>query len=164
LSDAGKRLIPVCFDKPLTTTRLLIERPDGDGSRYLLLRDEEQGGWGLPGGEGWEEEGTGGWDVGARIASLQALTKEQLGVDIPWMTYVEDFEMEDGICRVYAVLDEGPILEATDSAPNQWATQNELKRILGESHYICRAIETWQKKDLVRGKGKAHHQSDRQFE
>ena len=164
LSDAGKRLIPVCFDKPITTTRLLIESPSDRGPRFLLLSDGDNSGWDLPGGEGWEEEGTGGWDVGARIASLQALTKEQLGVDIPWMTYVEDFEMEDGICRVYAVLDEGPVLEATESAHSRWATQDELKRMLGDSHYICRTVETWQKKDLVRGKGKAHHQSDRQFE
>ena len=80
--------------------------------------------WDLPGGEGWEEEGTGGWDVGARIASLQALTKEQIGVDIPWMTYVEDIEMEEGICRVYAVLDEGLVLDvAGQHAPSMGRTR-----------------------------------------
>ncbi len=164
LSDAGKRLIPVCFDKPIATTRLLIERPCDGEARFLLLRDDENGCWDLPGGEGWEEEGTGGWDVGARIASLQALTKEQLGVDIPWMTYIEDFEMEDGICRVYAVLDEGQMLDLPDGARHQWVTQEGLNSNLGESHYICQTIKTWQRNDLVRGKGKAFHQSKRQFE
>ncbi len=164
LSDAGKRLIPVCFDKPITTTRLLIERSSGGESQFLLLGDIENDCWDLPGGEGWEEEGTGGWDVGARIASLQALTKDQIGVDIPWMTYIEDIEMEEGICRVYAVLDEGLDLEMPDSTPHQWVTQEELKSSLGEGHYICRTIGTWQRADLVRGKGKAFHQSDRQFD
>lgn len=163
LSDAGKRLIPVCFDNPITTTRLLIESPSDRGPRFLLLSDGGNSGWDLPGGEGWEEEGTDGWDVGARIASLQALTKEQLGVDIPWMTYVEDFEMVDGICRVYAVLDEGLIADPSASSRYMWATQDELRAMLGKNHYISRAIETWQKSDLVRGKGKAFHQSDRQF-
>ena len=60
LSDAGKRLIPVCFDKPLTTSRLLIERPSPAETQFLLLRDEENDRWELPGGQGWEEEGTGG--------------------------------------------------------------------------------------------------------
>ena len=78
LSDAGKRLIPVCFDKPITTTRLLIEHPSGQESRYLMLHDDEHDRWELPGGEGWEEEGV-GWDIGARIGSLQELTKTQLG-------------------------------------------------------------------------------------
>jgi hypothetical protein len=88
LSDAGKRLIPVCFDKPITTTRLLIERPSGQGSEFLLLHDDEHDGWELPGGEGWEEEGV-GWDIDA----LQALTQTQLGLDIPWMSYIEDVGM-----------------------------------------------------------------------
>jgi ectoine hydroxylase-related dioxygenase (phytanoyl-CoA dioxygenase family) len=164
LSDAGKRLIPVCFDKPIATTRLLIERPDGDGSRYLLLRDEEQGGWGLPGGEGWEEEGTGGWDVGARIASLQALTKEQLGLDIPWMSYIEDVEMEDGICRVYGFSDESLASRSLSNGLCDWYSEGQLERILGEDHYICRAVQTWHRDDLIRGKGKAFHQSQVQFE
>ena len=64
LSDDGKRLIPVCFDKPITTTRLLIEDTSSQESKFLMHRDGE---WKLPGGEGWEEERLVGWDVGARI-------------------------------------------------------------------------------------------------
>ena len=164
LSDAGKRLIPVCFDKPLTTSRLLIERPSPAETQFLLLRDEENDRWELPGGQGWEEEGTGGWDVGARIASLQALTKEQLGVDIPWMTYIKDVEMEDGICRVYAYSDVGMTSASLASGNHGWFGQDRLQSLLGESHYICRAIRTWQRGDLVRGKGKAFHQHKCQFD
>ena len=59
LSDAGKRLLPVCFDQPITTTRLLIENASGFDSRYLLCRDADADVWKLPGGEGWEEESSG---------------------------------------------------------------------------------------------------------
>ena len=101
LSDDGKRLIPVCFDKPITTTRLLIEDTSSQASKFLLRSDT-----GLPGGEGWEEEKLVGWDVGARIGSLQELAKTQLDLDVPWMSYIEDVEEEDGICRIYGFSDE----------------------------------------------------------
>ena len=58
------------------------------------------------GGVGWEEENLVGWDVGARIGSLQALIETQLGILIPWMSYIADVEKEDGICRVYGYLDQ----------------------------------------------------------
>ena len=96
LSDDGKRLIPICFDKPITTTRLLIEDTSSQESKFLLHCDGE---WKLPGGEGWEEEKLVGWDVGARIGSLQEIAKTQLGLDVPWMSYIEDVEAEDGSCR-----------------------------------------------------------------
>ena len=83
LSDDGKRLIPVCFDKPIATTRLLIEDSSNQESKFLLHRDVETNSWELPGGEGWEEEKGVGWDVGARIGSLQALTQTQLGLAGP---------------------------------------------------------------------------------
>ena len=106
LSDAGKRLLPVCFDKPIATTRLLIESPSGAESRFLVRRAANTGAWELPGGAGWEEQELVGWDIGARIGSLQALVNSQLGLDVPWMSYIEDLEQEDGACRVYGYSDE----------------------------------------------------------
>ncbi len=163
LSDTGKRLIPVCFDKPITTTRLLIERPSGEESKFLLLHDDENARWDLPGGEGWEEEEGVGWDVGARIGSLQALIQAQLGIDVPWMSYIEDVENENGICRVYGFSDE--ILTA-DSLPNghDWFTKDRLQQTLGDDDYICHAIHTWRRGDIIRGKGKACNQSKHQFD
>ena len=76
LSDEGKRLIPVCFDKPITTTRLLIEDSSSQESKFLLRRDAETHSWELPGGAGWEEEKLVGWDIGARIGSLQESPKD----------------------------------------------------------------------------------------
>lgn len=163
LSDAGKRLIPICFDKPITTTRLLIERPSAGESKFLLLHNDENGHWALPGGEGWEEEGV-GWDVGARIGSLQVLVKAQLGLEIPWMSYIEDVEMIDGVCRVYGFSDEKLTPDSPTNGQYDWFTQGQLQDLLGEHDYICRAVRTWQRPDIMRGKGKAFSQRANQFD
>ena len=163
LSDAGKRLIPVCFDKPITTTRLLIECPSGQESRFLMLRNDEHDGWELPGGDGWEEEGV-GWDIGARIGALQELTKTQLGLDIPWMSYIEDVETKDGVCRLYGYSGETLPPDQLARDRHKWFTKDQLRRLLGESDWICRAVQTWKRRDIIRGKGKAVRQSKQQFE
>ena len=161
LSDDGKCLIPVCFDKPITMTRLLIEDTSSQESKFLLHRDGE---WKLPGGEGWEEKKLVGWDVGARIGSLQEITKTQLGLDVPWMSYIEDVEAEDGICRVYGFSDENLDPDALVNNGYDWFTKSEMQKRLGESDAICRTVDTWQQTDVIRGKGKACHQSRTQFE
>ena len=164
LSDTGKRLLPVCFDKPIATTRLLVECPQSEESRFLLRRDADTGAWELPGGEGWEEQELVGWDVGARIGSLQALVDTQLGLEVPWMSYIEDLEQDDGWCRVYGFSDAEVNLDALANGENDWFTQNELQRTLGDGHAVCRSVATWLRDDIVRGKGKACHQSRNQYE
>ena len=164
LSDAGKRLIPVCFNKPITTTRLLIECPSSGESKYLLLRDDENDRWELPGGEGWEEEEGVGWDIGARIASLQDLTKTQLGLEIPWTSYIEDVEEADGICRVYGYSDASLGSKALANGRYDWFTKDGVGQMLGDSDYIRHAIHTWDREDIIRGKGKACRQSKEQFD
>lgn len=164
LSDAGKRLIPVCFDKPITTTRLLIECPSGDESKYLLVHDDENNRWELPGGEGWEEEEGVGWDIGARIASLQDLTKTQLGLDIPWMSYIEDAKQGDGICRVYGYSEASLGSKPLTNGRYDWVTKDRVGQMLGDNDYISHALHTWHRDDIIRGKGKAVRQSKEQFD
>ena len=164
LSDDAKRLIPVCFDKPITTTRLLIEGTSTQESKFLLHRDTETARWELPGGEGWEEEKLVGWDVGARIGSMQELAKTQLDLEVPWMSYIEDIEVEDGISRVYGFSDENLNLDALANNGYDWFTKAELQQRLGKSDAICRTVDTWQQPDVIRGKGKACNQSRTQFE
>ena len=164
LSDDGKRLIPVCFDKPITTTRLLVECPSSDESKYLLLHNDENNRWELPGGEGWEEEEGVGWDVGARIASLQDLTETQLGLDVPWMSYIEDVEEADGVCRVYGYADESLASKSLANGRYDWFTKDRMRQMLGDDDYISHAIHTWHRDDIIRGKGKACRQSKEQFD
>lgn len=164
LSDDGKRLIPVCFDKPIETTHLLIEDSSHQESKFLLRRDAEKGAWELPGGKGWEEEKLVGWDVGARIGSLQEIAQTQLGLEVPWMSYIEDVEADTGICRVYGFSDGNLDTDALASGGCEWFTKSELKKRLGENDAICHAVNTWQQADIIRGKGKACRQSRQQFE
>ena len=163
LSDQGKRLIPVHFDKPIATTRLLIEDGSNKDSRYLVVRDEGGNGWQLPGGEGGEEVKV-GWDVGARVGSLQSLIGSQLGVDLPWMSYIEDVEESGGPCRLYGYTDAGFDPDSVKGEGRAWFTKDELLSTLGESDPINHAVTTWKREDIIRGKGKAIHQSKQQFE
>lgn len=164
LSDDGKRLIPVSFDKPIATTRLLIEDSSSQESKFLLHRNAKTSEWELPGGEGWEEEDLVGWDVGARVGSLQDITETQLGLEVSWMSYIEDVEEEDGICRIYGFSDENLDINVLTDKGCEWFTKSELKQRLGESDAICGAVNTWQQADVIRGKGTACRQSRRQFD
>ncbi|MBK35353.1 MAG: hypothetical protein CME26_07470 [Gemmatimonadetes bacterium] len=163
LSDEGKRLIPVAFDKPIATTELLIEDTSEAEPRFFLMKVKDDA-WGLPGGEGWEEEEA-GWDVGSRIASVQSHVQDQLGVDVPWVSYIEDIECEEGVCRVYGYSDGAGSLAALDKeGAGAWMTQSELDETLGGDNDISRAARLWRKEDVIRGMGKPNHQSKTQFD
>ena len=142
---------------------MLIECPSGIDSKYLLCRDADADVWELPGGEGWEEE-TSGWDVGARIGSLQALVEAQLGLEVPWMSYIEDRVEDDGVCRVYGFSDDSLNVDALASGNRDWFTPGEMRHRFGDAHPICCALDTWERSDIVRGRGKACRQSKHQFE
>jgi ectoine hydroxylase len=163
LSDAGKRLLPVCFDRPINDVRLLVERRTKAESQYLLLEDKERGGWLLPGGQGWEEQEA-LWDVGARIGSLQALVKEQLGIEIPWMSYIEDIETADGMSRLYCFSETAAQMPTPEGGNCTWYTAAQLGQLLDPDDAICHAIKTWKRGGIVRGKGKSLAQRKIQFD
>ncbi len=164
LSDAGKRLLALHSDAPLTTTRLLVERESSGESTFFLHYDHDTQAWQLPGGKSWEEDEI-GWDVGSRIASMQAFTQEQLGVDVPWMSYITDFEEKNGLCRVYGYPDENGCFDALTKGNTRcgWFTSEDAQDMLGENAAIGNIIHTWGREDIVRGKGVAFAQKERQF-
>ena len=163
LSEEGRRLIPVHFEKPLATTQLLIEDTSDEEPRFFLMKESEDR-WRLPGGEGWEEDEA-GWDVGSRIASVQSHVQKQLGLDVPWVSYIEDVEQDDGICRVYGYTDgDGSLSGLGKEDVGEWMTQSQLVETLGEDDDISRAARTWRRDDVIRGMGKPNHQSKSQFD
>ena len=164
LSDSGKRLIPVCYDKPITTTRLLIETTSDGESKFLLHRDPETRCWELPGGEGGEEEKLVGWDVGARIGALQAIAQAQLGLDVPWMSYIQDTEETEAMCRVYGFSDPNLDMDALADRGCEWFTKSEIQQRLAARDVLSDVVDRWQQADIIRGKGKACRQSRNQFE
>ena len=159
-------MIPICFDRSITTTRLLIDCVSDQESKFLLLYDKENDLWELPGGIGWEEEDLVGWDVGSRIGSLQVLVETQLGISIPWMSYITDVEKEEGVCRVYGYLDRYNSFDSLVKGCNHysWFTESQLQHMRGENSYVCRAIHSWKRDDIIRGKGKACRQRKQQFD
>ena len=165
LSDTGKRLLALHSDAPLATTRLLVERGSPQEPAYFLLYDHETQAWQLPGGEGREEEDGIGWDVGSRIAFMQTLTQKQLGVEVPWMSYIADYEKRDGLCRVYGYPDENGYFDALTKGNNRcgWFTSEDAQNMLGEDARIGEIIQAWHREDIVRGKGVAFNQKERQF-
>ena len=144
LIDEGKRLLAVCSDRPLEETRLLIERP-GTEPIYLLREDGQ-----LPGGSGWEETEGVGWDVGARIGALQSLAREQLGVEIPWMSYIADVNETQ---RVYGYIDS----EDIDYTGHRWCKEDDLP------DSVQTLVAQWQRPEVVRGKGVAVAQRREQY-
>ena len=165
LSDGGKRLLALHSDVPLTTSRLLVERESSEEPAYFLLYDHDAQAWQLPGGKSWEEGDEIGWDVGSRIASLQTLTQEKLGVDVPWMSYIADHEERDGLCRVYGYPDENGYFDGLTKGNSRcgWFTSDDVRDMLGEENQIGEIIQTWGREDVVRGKGVAFGQRERQF-
>ena len=51
-----------------------------------------------------------------------------------------------------------------DAMPTHHFTKEQLLDMFGDLHDICRAVHIWQRDDIVRGKGKAIHQSSKQFD
>ena len=79
------------------------------------------------------------------------------------MSYIEDVEEGDGICRVYGFSDENIDVDALANGHCDWFTRSQIQH-LGEGDAIGRAVELWQRADIIRGKGKACNQSKKQFE
>ena len=63
------------------------------------------------------------------------------------MSYIEDVEEGDGICRIYGFSDDNLNLDALANKGYDWFTKSELQIRLGESDATCRAIDTWQQSE-----------------
>jgi hypothetical protein len=153
LSPKGQRVIAVHSDRPVSHTRMLLERHGRDGSEFLCLRDDTDR-LTLPGGPTWREEAIPDWDHGNYIASLHDAMRKQLRVETPWATYVGDYVEGTELTRVYAyTLND---LGFPVPYPGEWLSADDLrserpgKLALG---YLPRALEDWQAPGIVRGKG-----------
>lgn len=139
LSPQGQDVMAFHSDKRIANARLLLQ----NGDRYLLLDD------GLPGGPTFHERAIPDWDLGNYIASAHAATRERLKIEVPWMTYVGDFEEGDDLARVYAYELNGHGFPVRYDG--EWLERDEL---LGRGHgYEAAAVDHWLDPDIVRGKG-----------
>ncbi|MBT6277378.1 MAG: hypothetical protein HOI95_25010 [Chromatiales bacterium] len=159
LTPAGRRLIAVGTDQRITTTRALCTRPGDDGgTQVLTVRKQGKSDWQLPGGEGSEETVIPGWDVGNRIASLGSHMLDQVGADCPWMSYVGDYEEQDGLCRVYGyTAPESPAFQAANGYDMRWTPVADSSELT--TPYVAQAVERWTDPEVTWGKGLTQAQS-----
>jgi len=162
LSPGGRDLLAVHSDRPIATTRLLLMRGQDDPRFLVLDGDGGSGGDGatLPGGAAVVERAIPDWDGGNFIAALQAAVRETVRIELPWVSYVGDFDEGDHLCRVYAYtltglgfpvpyegarwLDREAIVAAADRLAVDW---------------IPEAVDRWLDPSVVRGKGLTQAQS-----
>jgi hypothetical protein len=158
LSEAGKPLIAVHSDKPIATTRLLLERNGKQGREYLFVKDQRER-YMLPGGPIWKEQAIPDWDSGNYIGALQGHIREQLRIETPWLTYVGDFAEGDALTRVYAYALNGNGFPVPYEPDAQWLSA-EAARAAGLAFgYESTAVERWLAPGVVRGKGLSQSQS-----
>ena len=153
LSPEGRSLLAVHSDKPIATTRLVLERHSKDGPELLLMRGE-QGKLELPGGPTWIERAIPDWDHGNVIASLQGHMRERLRIETPWVSYVGDFDEGEHLCRVYgyALNDLGFPVPYREG---EWRTAAQLGSAPRDLRfgYEAQAFDAWLDPAPIRGKG-----------
>jgi ectoine hydroxylase-related dioxygenase (phytanoyl-CoA dioxygenase family) len=171
LSPSGRRLIAVHSNKPIGTTRVLLERRTGGERQFLFLpggsaafrlarraarrvRITLDHAWSLPGGVATQEQSMPEWDIGNYIASAQAHLREHVRIEAPWLTYVGDYDEGNHLCRVYAY----PLNDNGYPFPYasvEWITQSRLESgdVRSAHDYLLRAIADWLDPSMVRGKG-----------
>ncbi len=156
LSEAGRDVIAVHSDRPVSRTRMLLERSGPNGPEFLTLRDDA-GRLTLPGGPTFLEEAIPDWDYGNYIAPLHAAMREQLQIETPWATYVGDYGEGEELTRLYAY----PMNENGFPVPfpGEWLTADDVRSGKLELAYLPAALEDWQAPDVVRGKGVSQAQA-----
>lgn len=158
LSPEGRRLLAVHSDKPIGSTRIVLERSSKRGPEILLIQDE--GKWSLPGGATFVERAIPDWDRGNVIAALQTNLREQLRIETPWVSWVGDFDEGSHLCRVYGYVLSGqgfpmPYREG------EWFTRERLEDARTELRfgYEIEALDAWLDPRPVRGKAVSQAQA-----
>ena len=156
LSPAGRDLLAVHSDKPIGTTRLLLTR-DGDEPEFFLAGE---GVLELPGGPTFVERAIPDWDGGNFIAALQAAIRDQLRIELPWVSWIGDFDEGHHLCRVYAYTLTG-LGFPVPYREGRWLTLEQLGSAQGElaGGYELEAARRWLDPHIVRGKGLTQAQS-----
>ena len=155
LSGDGKRLLAVHSDKPIATTRLLLMR-GGDEPEYLLTGSPAE----LPGGPTFVERAVPDWDGGNYIAALYAALRERHRIELPWVSYIGDFDEGDHLCRVYGYTLPGYGFPVPYDG-GRWLTRSQVASGLDglAGGYELEAIDRWLDPAVVRGKGLTQAQS-----
>ena len=151
----GSDLIAYHSDCRLATSRLLLEQRN----RILFLRQSGEQ-WTLPGGPaqiGRRAEGSNGDNV---IQQLSIQIKRQLGIDLPWASYVGDYPEGDELCRVYGYPMKGrPKVTSSKSQEIAWLSESEVAGLVKKGRlffgYESAAVCSWLHSGELRGPGQS---------
>ena len=138
------------------TARLVLEHSSGDGSVWAV-REPSDGGWrwrlpsfAIEPFEAMRSETTSAWDASNVIGEVQEMAREELGLELPWLSWIADEKAQSGsaaeqLCRVYGhVLGEGAPLP---SAAGEFVPAEKLPAEEAEQ------VRCWV--DSVDGRGRA---------
>ena len=158
--DRGSNLLANHSDGLIASTRLILER---DGKVLFLELDD--GLWSLPGGAAQTEKKVPGSDDDNVIEQLYACLREQLGIELPWVSYVGDFPGggESDLCRVYAYPElAGHVWSGTSDRKVSWFGEAEIARMSEkgkfQSGFEPQALRQWLHEPLLRGIGQSRSQ------
>lgn len=149
-SGSGKELIAVHSDRPIKTTRLLLQRERDGVGEYFFVQDGDL--FELPGGAAIPEQAIPDWDIGNYIGSLADNVNRQLRIELPWVSYVGDYEEGDHLCRVYAYpMNRNGFPVAYKEG--KWIAAGELGDTAFRFGYEAHVISDWLDPAMIRGKG-----------
>jgi hypothetical protein len=158
LSPGGRSVLAVHSDKPIAVTRLVLVQMRDEPE--VLLVGDGTGRLALPGGPTFVERAIPDWDGGNVIASLQAAVRQQLRIEVPWMSYIGDYDEGAQLCRVYAYTLTG-LGFPVPYAEGRWLSRSQLSAAGDElaSGSELDALDRWLDPTVVRGKGLTQAQS-----
>ncbi len=158
--DRGSDLLANHSDGLIASTRLLLEQ----GGKVLFLKSDD-GTWSLPGGSAQTEKKVAGSDDDNVIEQLYACLKEQLCIELPWVSYVGDFPVSEigDLCRVYAY----PEYKGNESKGHKeeevaWfgeeQSADKKREGLLQSGFESEAVRSWLHEPYLRGIGQSRSQ------
>lgn len=153
-SGPGKLLLPHHSDKKIERCRLILEHKE----RILLHRPSDTAPWSLPGGAIDMADRARGADEGNVIASLEDSVANSIGLDLPWATFVGDYDEGNALCRIYAhVAEETPHVEPATGSQAQWFTTEQVLRMGDDLScgFESDALGRWHDKRVIRGIGQS---------
>ena len=152
----GRSLLPHHGDQPVKELRLVVE---GNGT-FLLIRHPDQSGtdtgkWALPGATAKRNENP--------LLSLEAAARRQLNIDLPWASYLGDFDEAGRRCRVFGY--SLPAGAAIESASVTWFARDEIADLASRGRlldgYAVDAVDLWLDPSFLRGIGQSKEQATR---
>ncbi len=155
LSESGRKLIAVHSNRRILSTRAVLTRNSARGQEVLVT---ENGRYGLPGGDTWDERAIPDWDLGNYIAPLKQQLVQDIGIEPPWLSYVGDYEEEDHLCRVYGYTLPGRGFPVAYTGA-RWVSIEDLTAERTAFGYEATALADWLDPKPVRGKGLTQAQS-----